>query len=473
MPRVIVIGGGIAGLSAAYRLAEASLPHLQIDLFEAGPHPGGVIRTVEQDGFLVELGPDAFLSTKPWLIDLCRRLGIADRLMPTNSRFRRSHIVFRGRLHPLPEGFLLMAPTRFWPLAVSPLFTWRGKCRMAMDLVLPAGSGTEDESLGAFVTRRLGREVLDRVVQPLVGGIYTGDPDTLSLKATLPRFLEMEAQHGSIIKAMWRQRRTAARRPKTGPSDSGVRYSELLSFDRGMQTIVDRLMDALPARTVHCRAEAVVLRRTDTDWRVTLAGGDTHAADGIILALPAHRAGALLKDLDPALSTELAAIPHASSAILNLAYRRADVPHPLDGFGFVVPVIEQRRIIACSFSSVKFPGRAPEDRVLLRAFVGGALQPHLLDMDDEAMERAVREELNALMGIDAPPLFTLLTRYPASMPQYQVGHLARVERIRTGIARHPGLALAGNAYHGVGLPDCVHAGETAAEQLLKNLPLPA
>ena len=465
--KVVVVGGGIAGLSAAHRLAETKRPGLEVTLLERSDRFGGTIRTIALGGCLVELGPDSFLSTKPWLTQLAERLGVADRIIATATTHRRSHVVHRGRLHPLPDGFLMMAPTRLWPMVTTSLFSWTGKIRCALELVLPRSRATGDESLGAFVRRRFGGEVLERVVQPLIGGIYAGDPDTLSLKATIPRFLEMETRYRSVIRAMVAQRRAAAGREGGSTAGSGARYGELVTFDHGMETIVQALTESLPDEAMHTHSDVVDLNREGDLWRLACGDGQHIDADAVILALPARRAANLLRGIETGLYDELSAIPHASSAVLNLVYRRSDVPHPMDCFGFVVPAIEERDIIACTFSSVKFPNRAPEDRVLIRAFIGGARQQHMLDFDDEELNRIVRAELKDLMGIEAAPLHTALTRYPVAMPQYLVGHSRRIERIESLLEQYPGLALAGNAYGGVGLPDCVRSGEQAAERVLE------
>lgn len=469
--KVVVVGGGIAGLSAAHRLAESGRPGLEVTLLEGSDRFGGTIRTVERDGCLVELGPDSFLTSKPWLSDLAGRLGVADRIIPTARTHRRSHVVHRGKLHPLPDGFLMMAPTRLWPMMATSLFSWTGKARCALDLVLPRGTGTGDESLGAFVRRRFGGEVLERVVQPLVGGIYAGDPDTLSLKSTIPRFLEMEQRHRSVIKAMVAQQRSADRRAAANnqggsSAGSGARYGELATFDRGMETLVRALLRHLPSDALHTHAEVKRLAREGNHWTLSCGNGRRFDADGVLLALPSRNAADLLHGTEPGLYEELTAIPHASSAVMNLAFRRSDVPHPLDCFGFVVPAVEDRKIIACTFSSVKFPNRAPEGLVLLRVFIGGMLQQGLIQYGDETLLRIVRGELQDLLGIETAPLYTVLARYPDAMPQYLVGHTQRLKRIESRLEQHPRLALAGNAYRGVGLPDCVRSGELAADRLL-------
>jgi oxygen-dependent protoporphyrinogen oxidase len=457
--RVAVIGGGISGLAAAHRLVELARERgqsLDVRLFEASARAGGVIRTEQHDGFVIEAGPDSILSEKPAALRLCERLGITDRLVGTNEEFRRTYVVRDGQLRALPDGFLLMAPTRFWPLITTPLFSWAGKLRMALDLVLPRGGGG-DESLASFVTRRLGREALERVAQPLVGGIYTADPQRLGLAATMPRFLDMERTSRSIILAMWRQQRAAAQRV----AGSGARWSLFLSFDTGLQCLVDALVRRLPDSTVQLERPITGIARHGDGWRLDGA----FDCDGVIIATPAPAAAALLRPLDAALAGELDGIPYASSATVTLAFRREQIPHPLDGFGFVVPHIERRSLLAGTFSNLKYPGRAPAEWVLIRAFVGGALQPELVDWEDEPLTAAVRRELQALLGVTAAPAFTRIARWRRAMPQYEVGHVARVARIHDRSAAL-GIPLAGNGYEGVGIPDCIRSGETAAEALL-------
>lgn len=461
-PRIAVVGGGIAGLAAAHRLVELSRAHerpLSVTLIETGHRLGGSIGTERTDGFVIEAGPDSFISEKPWALQLCERIGFTPRLVRTRDEYRRTFVVHNGRLHALPDGFLLLAPTQFWPLLTSHLFSWPGKLRMALDLVLPRGTPRSDESLGSFVTRRLGREALERVAQPLVGGIYTADPDTLSLAATMPRFLEMERTRRSLIWAMWSQQR---RVPVAGRATSGARWSLFVSVDDGMLSLVDALARRLPEGVVRLGRTVVGLRREQA-WTLELAGGDSVDADAVVFASPAHQTARCCAELDPGLAAELRGIPYASSATVSLAYRSAQIPRPLDGFGFVVPLVEARSIVACTYSSVKYPGRAPDGYVLLRAFVGGAVQQALFDQDDAAMAASVRGELRELLGITSEPVLTRIHRHPNAMPQYHVGHLDRMRRIETALSRHPGLAVAGNAYRGVGIPDCIHSGELAAE----------
>jgi oxygen-dependent protoporphyrinogen oxidase len=464
--RIAVVGGGISGLAAAHRLVELSrargLP-IDLRLLEASARLGGVIDTERRDGFVIEAGPDSFLSEKPAALRLCERLGIADRLVGTREEFRRTYVVRDGRLHPLPDGFLLMAPTRFWPLVTTPLFSWPGKLRMGLDLVLPRRPGAADESVTDFVTRRLGREALERVAQPLVGGIYTADPDRLSLAATMPRFIEMERTQRSLILAMWRQRRRAAAAPADG---SGARWSLFLSFDTGLQCLVEQLARRLPEGVLRLDQPVRTLERTTTGWRIDGALD----CDAIVLALPAYVVAGLVRGADAVLANELAAIPYASSATVTLAFRREDIPFPLDGFGFVVPHIERRALLAATFSSLKYPGRAPAEFVLVRTFVGGALQPELVELGDAELLARVRQELADLIGVRAQPELARIARWPRAMPQYHIGHLERVARIAARVGALPGLHLAGNAYAGVGIPDCIRSGEEAADAVVAAIP---
>jgi oxygen-dependent protoporphyrinogen oxidase len=469
---LVIVGGGVTGLAAAHRSMELARERgepLDLTVIEARPRLGGTIRSERVEGFLVEAGPDSFLSEKPWALALCRRLGLEDRLVRTDDRFRKTFVLLGGRLHPLPEGFHLLAPTRLRPLVGSRLFSWRGKLRMALDLVLPRGGGG-DESLGAFVRRRLGREVLERVAQPLVAGIYTADPDSLSLAATMPRFLEVERRSRSLALGLWRAARQG---PGLAAGTSGARWSLFVTLRDGMEELIRALAERLPPDSTRLKERVRGIERAGAGWRVGLEGGGALVADAVILATEAHQASRLVRYLDPALGHLLADIPYASSATVSLGYARADIAHALDGFGFVVPRIEGRRILACTFSSVKYPARAPGGFVLLRVFLGGAVDQDALRADDEALVGTARDELARALGVSAPPAVTRVWRHPASMPQYLVGHLGRVDAIERALAAHPGLALAGAAYRGVGIADCVRSGETAVEQVLASGPAAA
>jgi oxygen-dependent protoporphyrinogen oxidase len=459
----VVVGGGIAGLATAHRLVEHARDGADLDvvLLEGSARLGGSLGTERQGGFLLEHGADSMITDKPWGLALCERVGLADRLVGTREGERRTYVVHDGRLHALPEGFLLLAPTALWPLARSPIFSILGKARMALDLVLPRGGAGGDESLGAFVRRRLGAEALERVADPLVGGIYTADPERLSLAATMPRFLELERAHRSVILGL-QQSAGGAR------GSAGARYGLFVAPADGMGALVEAVARALPEGVVRLRATVESLARDGARWRVA-GSAQAFDADAVIVTAPAWVAARLVAPHDGALARDLGAIEYASSATVTLGFRAKGVADKLQGFGFVVPFAERRSLLACTFASRKYPGRAPEGHELLRAFVGGARRPDLVELDDEALLGTVRAELRALLGILAEPILTRVERWRRAMPQYAVGHLDRVRDIERRAAALPGLALAGAAYRGVGIPDCVRSGEAAADAVAGRL----
>jgi oxygen-dependent protoporphyrinogen oxidase len=469
--RIIIIGGGITGLSAAYRLSELSAERnypLDVRLIESRDRLGGVIHTVRRDGFLIDSGPDNFITAKPWALALVRRLGLESELLSTSKAHRRALVVRRGKLMPVPEGFLLMAPTRFMALITSPLFSLPGKLRMAMEMFLPARKASGDESLASFVTRRFGHEALERVVQPLISGIYTAKPERLSLRATMPRFLDLEARYGSVIKGMRREGKQYKTR------GSGARYGMFVTFKDGLQTLINALRDRLNhVRFTSNKRVARVVKKAKNSaipcWGVEMEDGTSMEADGVVITGPNPHAARLLTGVDTELAEQLSAVKYASSAVVHFAYRREQVAHPMDAFGFVVPIAERRSIIAASFSSVKYEGRAPDGYVLLRAFMGGALHPGMMQHDNKGLISAARRDLENLLGISTAPHFAIVHRWPESMAQYDVGHLRKVAAIRRRLGRHRGLQLGGNGFEGVGIPDCVHAGERAAEELLSEV----
>ena len=474
--RVVVIGAGLSGLVAAYKIAErangAGRRPVELIVLEAKDRVGGAIWTDEINGFTLEGGPDSFITNKPWALELCRDLGLGDQLIGTDDLHRRSFVVREGRLMSVPEGFVLMAPNRLAPLLASPILSWRGKARLLLDLVIPRKDTDSDESLATFVKRRLGREALDRLVQPLVGGIYTADPNELSLKATLPQFPAMEREHRSLILAAIREGRKSKAAERNA---SGARYGMFVSLAKGMQTLPDTLRAALPAGSVRTNTAVRRVSRNgpSSNWVVDLLDGPSIEADAVVMATEAHASARLLDGVDPNLALQLRSIPYASSVIVNVAFKREQIAHPLNGFGLVVPSIENRSILAASFLSVKFPRRAPKGTALIRVFVGGATQPELFDRDDEEIKSLVRSELEELIGARGVPLLMEVGRHPRAMPQYTLGHLDRVETIRRQAAMHSRLFLAGNAFDGVGIPDTVHKAELAADSVLASLADPA
>jgi protoporphyrinogen/coproporphyrinogen III oxidase len=462
------MGAGITGLSAAYRLRELAAAHehpLEVVVLERGAHLGGPLETIRRDGFVIETGADSFLSEKPWAADLARRLGIDTELIPTRDVYRKTFVVRSGRLVEIPAGFSLLAPAHLGPIFKSPLFSLAGKLRIAIEPLIPKRTSDSDESLASFVRRRLGREVLDRVAQALAGGIYTADPERLSIAATMPRFVEMERRYGSVIKGL---RAAEQARSAKSAEVSGARWSLFQSFKNGMATLPETLAARLGG-SIRKAAEVVALSRDGERWRVAIAGGDSIDADAAICATPSFAASRMLAAVAPRAAELLDKISYASAATVNLTFRESDFARPIEAFGFVVPACEHRRIIAGSFSSFKFEGRAPAGAILARAFVGGVMQRAMMHLSDDEIIAAVRDEFRELLGVSAAPAIAEIRRWPDSMPQYEVGHLDRVAEIERIVATIPNFAIAGAAYRGVGIPDCVRSGEQAADAIFATI----
>lgn len=456
--RIAVIGGGISGLAAAHRLGEIE-PAAEVTLFEASHRVGGVLETIRRDGYLIELSADMFTTKDPWALDLCRRVGLEDQLLNTNEAFRRAFVVHRGKLVPVPEGFTLMSPARMLPVLKTPLLSWNGKARLAWERFVPTRREDSDESLHDFAIRRLGREVYDRLVQPLIGGIYTADPAKLSMQAAMPEFVAMEKEWGNLTRGV-REKATKTKREGTG-----ARYGMFLGLREGMGSLVDAITARLPNDCVRLNSKIQSVRRQGDRWQVEIEGAAHTSEDfnAIILATRAPHAATLLQDVNRELSQELASIQYASAAVPILGYRRDQITHPLNGFGFVVPFIEKRQILSGSFTSIKFPGRAPDDSVLFRVFIGGACQEELVTLPDEDLFKLAQCELAELLGIRGEPQVREIVRWNHAMPQYHLGHLDRVAKIERLATTLHSFALAGNAYRGVGIPFCVHSGELAAQ----------
>ncbi len=469
--RIVVVGGGVAGLAAAHRLLELGAQRrIRVDaiVYEARCSLGGRIGTERAGGFLIERGPDAFLTNKPWARDLCARLGLTGSLIGPRPAPHSVYVAMAGRLHPLPEGFLLLAPTRIVPMLRSPLLSWRGKARMAMDLLLPRGPTQDDESLESFVTRRLGREVLERLAQPLAAATRAGDPEVLSLAATMPEFLELERRYRSVIRGMMRTRLGRG----FGVTGPGNPTSPLMAPSGGMAELIDAIRRRLPGPAVRAgRQVRSILRAAESApstpgrYRIVLDDGTSLEADGVILATEAHRAAAIVADLDADLARLLGTIPYASLVSVTLAYRREQIARPVDGFGYLVPRSEGRPIMACTFTSRKFSGRAPADHALFRVFLRG--DAGVVEQDDEALTALAHGELAEVQGVSGVPCLVRVHRHERAMPQYLVGHLSRVAAIEAHAARHRAFALAGAAYHGVGVPSCIRSGEEAAARVLE------
>ena len=471
--RLAVIGGGLSGLAAAHRAAElAAESNRQVDvhLFDASSRLGGLVQTERLGDYVIERGADSFITSKPGAINLCRRLGLESELLSTHPKYRGSLILSDGKPVPTPAGFNLLVPGNLWALLATPLLSAAGKMRCLEEWFIPPRTTDDDESLASFTRRRLGQEVLDRIVQPLVGGIYTANPEHLSLAATLPRFLEMERQYGGLLKSVWKTRKTQSEAEREA---AGARYGLFVAPRHGMSQIVHTLADRVRET---CRSHLgtsvkglTVLPRSSSGpagVEVATEGPDgprRQVFNAVILALSAPAMASLVAADSPELARNLREIPYASSAIVVSGHRLEDIRHPLDSFGLVIPHIERRKVLAVSFLSRKFPTRAPEGRAILRTFVGGAMQPEQYEQSDEAILRTVREELADLLGVGGTPDFEVLTRYPSAMPQYHVGHLERVREIHRLANELGPVHLAGNAFGGVGIPDTIESGERAAE----------
>jgi oxygen-dependent protoporphyrinogen oxidase len=468
--RVVVIGGGITGLACANRLlelAKESGVRLQVSLFEAGPRPGGIFESEKRDGFLLEKGPDSFISEKPAALALAKRLGLENEIIGTRAAHRRSFVARRGGLIPLPEGFYLIAPTRVRAFIHSPLLSFSGKARVLSEVMIPARRGAADESVAAFVRRRFGQEALERIGQPMLAGIYTGDPEQLSLSATMPRFRELETRYGSVIRGLIAE---AKKKKEDLGGVSGPRYGLFLSFKNGIETLTRELARRLPPGSVKLGAEIrdVSYNWARGKWKLLADHGEAEA-DAVCCAVPAPVASRLLSKLSKKLSGQLDSLVHESVVTINFAFRRGDIAHALDGFGFVVPRTEQSPLIACGFLSQKFEGRAPEGHVLLRAFAGGVFGKKFLELEDNTLKDIIRRELAGFLGITADPLFAVLRRHSRSMVQYRLGHFEWVARVRSELKEFRGLHLAGPAFKGAGIPDCIEDAEEQAARLFEKL----
>ena len=464
MKRIAIIGGGIAGLSAAFYLEQARRQGatLQYVLYEAGERLGGVLRTERVDDCLVEAGPDSFLTEKPWAAELCRELGLEDQLLGSNDRLRRTWIVVSRRLRPMPDGLQFMVPTRTWPIVFSRLFSARTKLRMVGELFSSARTVAVDESAAALVERHFGREVVERLADPLLAGVYGGDAARLSARAVLPRFAEMEAQSGSLIRGM-----LAARRKRAGTPPLPL----FTSLKEGMQQLVDAVAARLDPAALRLSAPVRTLERDDGGWKVLAAGAE--AFDFVVVAVPAYRASDLLEKASPALAAVLNQVSYNNAMTLTLGFDVESILPSVrwrfeNGHGFLVPRSEGRCLLACTYVHNKFPHRAPEGRILLRAFLDDRHRD-LAGLSDEETVQIARMELRGILGLHAEPRFARLYRWPAAMAQYEVGHLDRlteIDRLRQSL---PGLALIGNAYRGIGVPDCIRSGRDAAKDITQTL----
>ena len=466
----VIVGGGITGLSAAFYLArkarERGLP-LRITLIESDARLGGKVVTERIDGFTIEGGPDSFVTDKQGCLRLCHDLGLDGELMPSNQKERKIYVLKDGRLLPFPGGFRLTIPTEILPFVGTRLISWPGKFRMALDLVKKARRENSDESLGNFVRRRFGQEAVDLFGGPLMAGIFTADPERLSLKASFPRFADMERKYGSLIRgAKAMKRNPPPRPPGMLPAAGGAMFNSLRS---GVGTMVDAILRQTEASFragVRCES----LRREGSGFVLQTTDGELRA-DAVLLACPASASAKLLEPLHAPLAGRLRSVWYVSTANVSLGYRLKDIPadRPLDGYGVVLPSFENRKLIACTWSSTKFPGRAPEGSAMMRAFVGGHKNEALATLPDAELLELIRREYREMFGIVADPVVSRIHRWPSGNPQYDVGHLDRVAEMEKLAAEIPGLQLAGSSYRGVGMPDCVQTALTAIDRILATL----
>ena len=460
MKRIAIIGGGISGLAAAFALEKSPRDGtpLEYALYESSPRLGGVLVTEHVDDCLVEAGPDSFLTEKPWATDLCRELGLEDQLIGSNDPDRKTYILVKGELVEIPDGLMFMVPTKILPTVLSPLFSARTKIRMAEEWFHPPRKADGDESVASMVERHYGAEMVDRLADPLLSGVYGGEASRLSVRAVLPRFAEMEAKYGSLGRAM------LAARHRMPPSANGPRPL-FTSLKDGMQQLVDALVSRLTPSALQTNAPVQSVQLQNGGWLVS-AGYASDQFDAIILATPAQIAAGMIQTASPQLAFELCRIDYTSSITINLAYDRSVRSALPPGFGFLVPRSEGRRMLAATFVHNKFPHRAPLDRALLRCFIGGANSEEVLGFGDDQILGIVRDELRQIIGLTADPLFVRVHRWKSAMAQYGVGHLERLQRIENLLVGLPGLALAGNGYRGIGVPDCIRSGRDAAAKAL-------
>ena len=486
MKRVVIIGGGISGLSTALylkELAQSSGHEIEYILIEKGERLGGNIKTERVDGFLIEGGPDCFLSEKPWAAQLCRHLGLGDQIMPTTEENKGTFVLSNGKLHEMPEGLILMVPTKIMPLITTSLFSWFGKLRMGLEIFIPARHGKEDETLGSFVRRRLGKEALNKIAEPLVAGVHAGDPETMSMRASFPKFMEMEDEHGSLIKGMLARMKKAK---EVQRASSGPRPTMFMTLKGGLSEMINAITTRLDSASIKLNTSVSRIEEKNGKYIIHLAGdrldstppssppyqggdrGGVIEADSVIFSTPAHISSSLLAELDNPLSEKLKTIPYVSTATVTLAFKADEVKLP-KSFGFVIPRVEERKIMAATFTSRKFAGRCSDDYVMVRCFVGGSKNEHLVALDDKEMLDMVRGELKDIIGLNAEPVLSRVYRWRKAMPQYTIGHLERVRWIFERLHQHPGLYLTGSAYNGIGISDSIREGEITAKRCLEHL----
>lgn len=454
MKRTAIVGSGISALACAVSLKEKGL---DFTVFEKEEISGGKLLTEKIGALTIEAGPDSYLPEKFWSVQLIKKVGLASEMLCSNDEFKGTFIYSGGCLRPLPEGVMLMVPTMIMPLLKSNLISWPGKIRMGLELFVPRRKDHKDESLAEFVTRRLGKECLEKIAEPLVAGIHTSNPDNMSVLSTFPRFVEMEKKSGSLIKGM-----IEAMKRMPPPDHSAPKMTYFMSLKGGMQELVQGCAAYIGEERIKTGKTVVSVVKRGASYRLAFADGTTADFDAVVLSTPSYVSRDILRPTDEELCQCLSAIEWSSSATVSLAFRRDEIKKPLRGFGFIVPRVENRRINACTWSSVKWSHRAPEDAILIRSFIGGGHHEELVSLGDGELLTIVREELKEIAGIEAEPVFNKIYRWFRGMPKYTVGHLERIAAIEESLKRHPGLFLIGCSYRGIGLGDCAKSGFDAA-----------
>lgn len=472
MRRIVVIGGGVAGLGAAYKIRRAADEghDVAFTLVEKEERLGGKILTEHRDGFIIDAGCDSFLTMKTAVHRIARIAGIEDQKMPTDDSRKKTVILKRGKLHEMPDGVMQFAPTKFWPFATTGLFSWPGKLRAGMDLVVPKKKvppgELNDETLEHFILRRMGREILDRLAEPLVGGVHASDPAMMSLAATFPNLLEMEQKHGSMIMGFLAQRRKVEEIRKKYPPDPKNPRTVFTSFRKGFQQLPDTMADRAGRGDMRLGVKVMRLERSGDGWKVFLSDGEVLEANAVIVATEGWAASALLSNLDERLGADVGGIQHSSSATVSLAWDTDDLGFDLNAFGLLCPLVEKRELMAASYSSTKWPGRAPEGKAIMRGFVGGPHNQAIMESDDDALVETVLGEFRDIFGLKRDPIWARVGRWTNGMPQYTLGHLDRIDRIEGRVGAIPGLGVGGGSYRGVGVPNCIESGEGAAAKVM-------
>lgn len=472
MKRIAIVGGGISGLAAATAIQRAKEAGADVEfaLFERSNRLGGVMITEFVDDCLIEAGPDSFLSEKTYGADFCKTFGLGDQIIGSNDEERKTYIVVHNRLIAMPDGLMFMVPTKILPTVTTPLFTWGTKIKMGLELLAKPPATNGDETVRDMVRRHYGQEVVERLADPLLSGVYGGDADSLSVQAVLPRFADMERRYGSLSRGMLAARKKMA--DMTKKMGAGYKPRPLFSsLKDGMQQLVDAVAAYLPGETTHTGVTVESISRYQSEWTISVDGG-LQSFDALIIATPAHVAEKLLAPVDAGLGAELSEVSYSSSVTVAATYSRSDLAHMPPGFGFLVPKTEKRRVRALTFVHNKFPHRAPADKGILRVFLGGLSDEGVLALSDEEILSTVRRELREIIKLDAQPRVERVYRWNKAMAQYGRGHLDRVKRIQQIVADAPGLALAGNAFQGIGVPDCIASGLNAANSVLDKLELP-